>query len=296
MRRDLVGIELALAAGLLFGLVSVAAKGANVDPLVTGGAAYLLAGIVLAATLRGMRIERRDWPKVLAMSLLGGALAPALLFFGLDRVAAVTASILLTLEMAFTAILATIFLHERTRGLALLGLALLFAAAILASLPTADQGQSTLVGVALVAGAALGWGIDNTVSTRLVGAYRPHQLVAIKGLIGGAAALLLGAALGASPRMSAGDALRIAFIGLLGIGASIVLFYHALGRIGATRTSAIFLPIAALAGVLGARLLLGEPIRSNQWLALGLVATGLLLLTRRPDAPGDPAREGGQRR
>ena len=277
MRRDLQGAPLAIAAALLFGLVSVAAKSTAAHPLLKAGIAYLIAGLVLSTTPRRIRIGPRDWPKVLAMSLLGGAIAPTLLFIGLDRTTAATASILLTLEMVFTAVLATVFLRERTRGRALVGIALLFLAALLAGVPTADAGSTTLAGAALVAAAALGWGIDNTISAKLVGAYRPQQLVAIKGLVGGSAALTVAVARGADLTMGALDLARVAFVGLLGVGASILLFYGALGRIGATRTTAIFIPVAALAGVAGGWLILREPIGWQHTLAAGLVVAGVLL-------------------
>lgn len=272
------GTVLALGAAILFGLVSVAAKGVHLNAIAKGAIAYLLAGLVLAITLRGVRVERKDWPTIVAMSLVGGAIAPALLFFGLDQVTVVTASLLLTLEMVFTAILATLFLHERTRGRALVGLALLFLAAILASVPTgANAGRNTIMGVLLVASAALGWGVDNTISAKLVGSYKPHNLVALKGLIGGGSALIVALLLRSSFTMDAGEAARVAFIGLLGVGASIVLFYHALSHIGATRTSAIFLPTSAVAGVLGGRILLGEPIGWTHVAAAVLIVAGILL-------------------
>lgn len=278
MRPPIQGSLLALGAAILFGLVSVAAKGATTHALVKGGLAYLLAGLALAPALRGIRIETRDGPAILAMSIVGGAAAPALLFFGLERASAVTTSILLTLEMVFTAILTTIFLRERTRGRAFAGIAVLFLAAVLASLPVGGSGGSTTpLGIVLVAGAAFGWGIDNTISTKLVGSYKPHHLVAIKGLIGGGIALLIAALIGADFTIRATDAARIAFVGLLGIGASIVLFYHALARIGATATSAIFLPASALAGVVGARALLGEAIAWTHVAGAALVILGILL-------------------
>ena len=76
----------------------------------------------------------------------------------------------------------------------------------------------------------------------------------------------------------------LGFIGLLGIGASTVLFYHALQRQGATRTSAIFLPATALTGVLAGAILLKEPIGALEAAAVVLVAAGTILSTRSPKA------------
>lgn len=281
MRRDVQGVLLALAAALLFGLVNVAARASTVPPLVMSAYAYLLAGILLAPTLRGVRIGARDRPKVAAIALLGGALAPALLFYGLQRARASDASILLTLEMVFTAILAALFLRERVRPRAWLGVVLLFVGALLMALRTASaSGETTLVGAGLVAAAALGWGVDNTLSAKLVGSYKPHQLLALKGLLGGAAGLAAALLVSEPLRVAPSELRNIAYIGILGVGASVLLFYHALRQIGATLTSSVFLPATALAGVMGAALLLGENLTRWHVLALGLAVSGVLLVSR----------------
>lgn len=278
MQRGTGGVILALGAACLFGLVGVVAKGATTHALVKGGLAYLLAGAALSFTLRGARIDRRDLPAIAAMSIVGGAAAPALLFFGLEHVTAVTTSLLLTLEMVFTAILAMIFLGERVRGRALAGLVILFIAAALASLPTGGTGgRTTILGIAMVTAAALGWGVDNTISTRLVGTYKPQHLVALKGVIGGGSALILALSFGAAFDMRPPDAARIVFIGILGVGLSVLLFYQALARIGATRTSAIFLPASTIVGVAGGRVILGEPLGWTHAVAALLVILGVAL-------------------
>lgn len=242
MRASTLGILLALAGAVLFGLVSVAARASTLPPLILGAYAYLLAGALLVLVSRGAPIARRDWGKVAVMALVGGALAPALLFFGLQSARASDASILLTLEMVFTALLAALFLRERVR--------------------------------------AAGWGIDNTVSARLVGAYPPAKLVAIKGLLGGGAALAAALAL-RQPMSVAWPELRyVAYIGILGVAASILLFYHALRRLGATVTSGLFLPATALAGVAGGWFFLREDVTALTGAAAIIALVGAVLVAR----------------
>lgn len=279
MRAPTQGILLSLGAAILFGLVSVSARQSTLPPLVLGGYAYLLAGLLLTITLRGARIDRRDWGKIATMSLVGGALAPALLFFGLRQSTASDASILLTLEMVFTALLAAVILRERARPRAWLGIALLFASAVLVALSaTGASGGTTVLGAILVGLAAFGWGIDNTVSAKLVGVYEPHKLLAIKGLVGGTTSLLVALAIGQDLRVPANELDNVAYIGAFGIGTSILLFYHALRRIGATLTSSLFLPTAALAGVLGGWLLLGETLTITHAVAGVFALAGILLV------------------
>jgi drug/metabolite transporter (DMT)-like permease len=300
MRASTQGTLRALLAALLFGLVNVAARASTLPPIMKGAYAYLLAGLLLAVTLRGIRIKPRDWPNLLTMSLVGGALAPALLFFGLEHTTAADASILLTLEMVFTAILAAIVLGERMRRLTWVGIGLLFASALTIAYATSThEDTTTLSSAALVGLAALGWGIDNTVSAKLVSAaekraaettdgssnaYLPHQLIAFKGLIGGSAALVVAVILGDTLALPLAEIKYVAYIGILGVGASILLFYHALQRIGATLTSSLFLPTTAIAGVLGGGLLLHERLTGAHVVSAALALAGIFLVSRQPAA------------
>lgn len=287
MRATSQGILLALLAAMLFGLVNVAARASSLPPLAMTAYAYLLAGLLFAPTLRRMRIERRDWPKLAGMSLAGGALAPVLLFYGLERARAADASLLLTLEMVSTAILAASFLRERVRPAAWLGIALLFGAAIAIARTVADGGAggTTLMGAALVLLAAVSWGVDNTISARLVGRYAPHQLLAIKGLAGGSAALVAAAMMGVSLALPPEEIRYVAYIGILGVGGSILFFYHALRRVGATLTASLFIPATALVGVLGGWAILHERLTLLHALAAALALAGVVLIARSARSP-----------
>ena len=286
MAKEGQGVVLALFAAASFGLVNVAARGLPFHPLLLTGITYLLAGVALAPFLRGFRADRVDFVRILAMSLVGGAVAPTLLFLGLHRTSASSASLILTLEMVFTTILAAAFLGERARGRSLAGLALLFfASAIVAWTSAQGDAGTSLLGAILVASAALGWGIDNTLSARLVGSYKPHHILAVKGIVGGGSALAIALVLRASLDAGPSAWARVAFIGLVGIAASVLLFYHALQRIGATRTSALFLPMTALAGVSGAALFLGERLLPQHAVAMLLVAAGVWLLHSQSPKP-----------
>lgn len=273
------GLLLSVVAGASFGLVSIAARGSTIHPLVQSGSAYFLAGLALTPTLSTLRVAPRDWFLLLVVAVVGGAVAPAFLFFGLKQATAGAASVILTLEMVSTAVLAVIFLRERLRWREALAFVMLFAGSVLiaTSQPADATGRTTIAGAALVAAAALGWGVDNTLSARLVGSYRPYHLVAVKGLVGGALALLAGLASSGGPAGTLSDAARIAFIGLVGICGSVVLFYFALQRIGATRTTAVFLPTSTLTGLLGAVVFRGEQTGPILGIASVLVVTGAIL-------------------
>ncbi|MFA5945076.1 MAG: DMT family transporter [Candidatus Thermoplasmatota archaeon] len=279
-RRRWLGIGMALTSAILFGAVNAVAKDGSVDPLVLTGLTYVIAGLVALPFATSFRPERRDLPILAAMAATGGFLAPAALFFGLQSTAASDASLLLTADMLFTVVLARVALGERPGPRAMLGIGLLFVAAVAIAASAAGDGESTLGGVLLVLLAALGWAIDNVLGARLMGRHKAHHLLVVKGLGGGALALGLAIALGHGLAVPTASWPGILFIGVLGIGASAFAFYVALGAIGAARASAILWPAVALTGVAAGAILLHEPLTWVHGLAGALVVAGVLLVAR----------------
>ncbi|HEX2066508.1 MAG TPA: DMT family transporter, partial [Candidatus Thermoplasmatota archaeon] len=257
-RAKVAGLALAAGSGFLYGAINVLAKPLDLHPLAKGWVAYLSAAALLAPSLRGFRVARGDGWRVLAMALSGATIAPALLFYGLERAAAADAGLLLTLELVTTAVLAMLLLGERFNAREGVGLAALLGAAACVALASASRaGASTLAGALLVLGAAVAWGVDNAVSTRLAGTYAVRPLIAAKGLLGGLA-LLAAALLARAPLPTPGPGVAMAALGMASVGLSSLLFYTALRRVGAARTSAMNVATTGLVGAAGGALLLGE--------------------------------------
>lgn len=279
--RSRNGIALALGAALLFGCVNAAARAAitmGLDPLWAAGLAYVAGGLVLSPWLRAARIERAEWPRFAIVVAAGAVAGPLLLYEGLARSGAVVASLLLNLEMAFTAALAFVLLRERLRGWReFAGLALIGGGAVLVSLASTPGGTTALLGAALVAGAALAWGIDNVASTPLAQRHDPRALIAWKTLVGGAVVLVISFGVAGVPRAPA-FALALALgAGIVGVAISSVLFYAALARIGATRTVVLF-SASSLVGALAGHFVLGEPFGILHVAALCVILAGMTLV------------------
>lgn len=277
-----LGVAFALGAAVLFGFVNTAAKASlnlGLAPLWAVGLSYLAGGLLLAPLLWRTRIARADAPRFGVVVIAGAIAAPLLLYHGLARASAVDASLLLTLEMPFTATLAGILLGERARGMELAGLLLVAAAAVLVAVAAGSAGSSAPLGVALVGLAALGWAVDNAASTPLARRYRATGLIAWKTALGGVA--ILGAALALVGLPGGGwRALALAAgAGVAGVAVSSVLFYLALARIGATRTTVLF-STSALVGTAAGRLILGEPLTPFHGAAAVLAVAGIWLVAR----------------
>ncbi|MEA3144043.1 MAG: hypothetical protein QOG31_1367 [Thermoplasmata archaeon] len=276
-----LGLLLAGVSGVLYGAITVASKAAHAHPLAKGTVSALAAGLALAPFLVGFRVEAKrrghDLWRMGAMSLLGGALAPALILYGLQWTTAVHAGLLLTLELVATGLLALLFLHESITPRHGIGLLALLGAAVCVAFADSGSGHSTPLGLALVGLSALAFSLDNAVSTTLTGGYKPWHLIAVKSL---GAAPVLGLAWwlvgGSAPERLLDWGLLVG-VGVVGVGGSSVLFYMALRSIGAARTAAINIPISGLAAAAGGALL-GEHIGWLDGVALALVAGGIGLL------------------
>ncbi len=275
-------VAAALGAAALFGLSVPAGKAllSVTDPWLLAGVLYLGSGVSLGAFRLARRADtgeaglaRNDWPWLAAAIVAGGVIAPVLLMFGLARVSAAEAALLLNHEGVFTALVAWVVLREHVdRRIAAGMLAIATGAIVLSWNP--GEAVRWRAGAVLVAGACLGWAIDNNL-TRRVSASDPVQIASLKGLVAGGVNITIALALGASmprPRTLA----LAALVGLVSYGVSLVLFVRALRDLGAGRTSAYFSTapfVGALAGVLA----LHEPVTARLIVAATLMAVGVWL-------------------
>jgi drug/metabolite transporter (DMT)-like permease len=195
---------LAIGAALLFGLSTPAAKaiGGNVHPLLLAGLLYLGSGIGLGTIIlfgqrHGVRLKSPDLPWLLATVVFGGALGPALLMWGLTQTTGSAASLLLTLEGVFTALIAWVVFREPFNRRIGLGMASIFLGAVLLALRT-PSGHAETLGALAVAGACLSWAIDNNCTSKIADV-EALTLASIKGVVAGATntalALVAGGAL-----------------------------------------------------------------------------------------------------
>ncbi|MEA3200372.1 MAG: hypothetical protein QOE90_1800 [Thermoplasmata archaeon] len=288
MRPRTWGVLAALAAAATFAAVNVAGRfalGRGVQPLWMAAFTYLGGGLLMLPHARRAKLAPAERLRMGLVILCGAVAAPLLLFFGLQRTGAADASLVLNLEMGATTVLAIAFLRERLGMAEALGVALLAAGAIVVSAASGARGGSTLVGVLLVAGAALLWAMDNTLSTPLSRTHDPRALIAVKTLGGGVVVLSAALVLAGAP---GGDPLAWAVAlasGAVGVAVSSVLFYVALARIGAARTTALF-ATSGLFGVTLAALALREPLTAAHFVAAALCVLGagaLLVRTDRTD-------------
>ena len=269
----------ALLAALLFGASTPLSKAllSAVGPLTLAGLLYLgaAAGALPFAFRGGSPELRRDLRqrRLLAFAVVfGGGVAPVLLLLGLKAAPAASVSLWLNLEIVATAFLAWAFFHEDLDRRTLLAAGLVLAGGIVLAAP---EGVAGWKAGALVAGACLGWGLDNNL-TALVSGFTPAQTTVAKGLIAGTVNLALGLLLG--QRLPGLPLVAAALgVGAVSYGCSIMLYIFGAQQLGATRSQLLFASSPFL-GMLLAWTVFREHIQLGQLWAAPCIASGLFLM------------------
>ncbi|HQS01343.1 MULTISPECIES: DMT family transporter [unclassified Polaromonas] len=266
---------LALLAATLFGVSTplVQYLGRGLGPLTT--AALLYAGAALAGALlrKGRQqeasLQRSDGRRLLAVVAFGAVIGPVALAWGLQRTSGASASLMLTLEALFTALLAW-RLYRETLGLRVwVAMALLLAGGAVLVLDQARLGGAQLAGLLAVLVATAAWGMDNTLS-RALAERDPGQVVLVKAALGATVTALL-ALVFAEPAPALAAAAGLLAVGATGYGLSLRFYLLAQRAFGAARTGSVF----AFAPFIGAVLALALGDRSvSMWMGAG----GLLML------------------
>ena len=282
-RPALRGGLIALTAAVLFGISTplVQRFGAGVGSFTT--AALLYAGAALIGALlrrpieREARVQRSDARRLGLMALFGAVIGPVALAWGLQRTSGASASLMLTLEAVFTAVLARLWYRETLDPRVILAMALLTLGGMALVLDRASNGgggAGQMLGLLAVMTATAAWGVDNTLS-RAVADRDPGQVVMFKGALGAAATTLVAVGFG-EPLPALWPALALLVVGATGYGLSLRFYLLAQRAFGAARAGSVF-AFAPFVGALFA-FLLGER-GGSAWMLAGavLMAAGIVL-------------------
>lgn len=257
---------LALLAAALFGLSTplVQGFGAGVGPFTTAallyGGAALVAAVMRRPATREAQLRRGDLPRLVAMASMGAVVGPVALAWGLQRTSGSSASLMLTLEAVFTALLAWRWYGETLDRRVIVAVTLLLVGGVVLVLEQGLVGQVQLLGLLAVTVATVAWGIDNTLS-KGVADRDPGQVVLVKAVLGTLATVPMGW-LWNEPVPGLGPALALLAVGATGYGLSLRFYLLAQRAFGAARTGSVF-AFAPFIGALGA-FALGD--RSGSWL------------------------------
>ena len=278
-----LGVGSALLAALLFGASTPAVKLLSADIGANAGAALLYGGsglgllvLLLIKRLRGEHIAPIAAGARLRFAgaiVAGGVVAPVLLLLGLRATAASTASLLLNLEGVLTALIAWVVFKENADRRVVLGMVAIVVGGVVLSVDS-NGAFAFDVGALFVAGACLGWAIDNNL-TQAASSADPMLVAGLKGLVAGAVNGGIAVAL-AQPFPAASSAALTMGAGFCGYGLSLTFFVLGLRHLGTARTGAYF-GAAPFVGALLSIVFLHEPFGWRLVVAGGLMGLGLWL-------------------
>jgi len=266
---------LALLAAVLFGVSTPLVQhfGAGLGVFTT--AALLYGGAAVMGAVFRQRVDKEaqlvksDLPRLLSMAAFGAVLGPVALVWGLQHTSGTSASLMLTLEALFTALLARLLYEETMGSRVWVAMLLLLAGGIALVLDQGGSHGAQLWGLLAVFVATAAWGADNTLS-RPLAERDPGQVVMGKAAIGAVATLLLAVLFG-DPVPAVGVAIVLFVIGATGYGLSLRFYLLAQRAFGAARTGSVF----AFAPFIGAGFAIAMGDRSGSWaMAIG----GLLMM------------------
>ena len=146
MKNTTLGFLAALGATVIYGLNHTIAK--NVMPVYISPFGFILLRVLGAAILfwiasifvKHERIERKDWPRLIACSFLGMVINMLAFFKGLELSTPVNSSVIITISPIIVFIFSAILLREKIKLIRSVGILFGFVGALILVLYTAKTG------------------------------------------------------------------------------------------------------------------------------------------------------------
>jgi drug/metabolite transporter (DMT)-like permease len=244
---------------------------------------YALVGvlflIVLVAT-GGWRIARRDWPRMLFVSLAGFAAYNLGSAFGFERINAGTGSLIIGTQPLLIALIGTLAAGERLTPATAAGLAIGFAGIVFLvwnDLGMTGEPLQFLTGCAMIFVSGTCWAIYAVASKPLAQRYGSLPTTALSVVITSLAlVLLLGrpATLTTLAEMTPRLWLEMAYLVVFVTALTMVTWNYGSARLPAAAAGA-FLYLVPPIGVMAGALMLGERVTPGMVIGGGLILTGV---------------------
>jgi drug/metabolite transporter (DMT)-like permease len=252
--------------------------------------AFRVAGAALAfiliGALRGRigSIQKRDWPLLIASSLLGVVLNQWLFVKGLSLTSVINATLLGTLIPVFTLLVSIALRTDRVSLRRIIGICLAAAGVLYLIGPErAEFSSATRLGDLLIVTNSLCYGAYIVISKDLMKRYSALTVITWIFIVGSVATVPFGAmSVSHAPLADLRPAiwLAIVYIVLVPTVGAYYLNAWALGRV-APSTVAVYIYLQPLIAFSLAPLLLGEKLSWRTLVAASLIFAGVLVVTRR---------------
>jgi drug/metabolite transporter (DMT)-like permease len=243
----------------------------------------LLLGIATLATVvrrTGAKLPaRRDLLRLVGVGIVGFGVSIGAQFVGTDKSNALNGTLVTSASPAFILVFAALILRERltVQRIAAVALATI-GVVVIVDLSKADFRSETFVGNAILALAALTWGLYS-VLVRLVSARLDTLIVTLVAFVGGLI-VTVPAALLELPQRRVGDInvwiiLGILYLGVISTAVAMWLWNRAFALVDASVASLFFFAQPLVGALLSA--LVGQEMTPTLWVGSILIILGVLL-------------------
>ncbi len=281
-------VSISLIWGSSFLFISIALEA--VEPgLITWGRIALGAAVLNVFPRARVRIQRADWPRLLALSAVWVAVPFTLFPLAEQHINSAVTGMLNGSTPIFAAVAAGVIARRLPGRVRVIGLAIGLAGVVLISLGQGGEGDNAWLGIVMVLGASACYGVAANVAVPLQQRYGSLPLMARMLALAAFWTLPGGLLSVGDSAWEVGPAASVVVIGALGTGLAFVIMGTLVGAVGATRASLItyLIPVVAL--------LLGVAFKDDEVTVLavagvGLVIVGAVLASREERALPDPIR------
>lgn len=229
------------------------------------------------------RIQRADIPMLLVIAILGVTINTSAIAFGTQLIPAAVASLIVTGNPVFTAIISRILVGEPMTGRKILGVIIAFSGFLIVLLYGGQEAEFSIqnaLGVLITMGGPLAWAFYTVLSKPLQGRYDPVQFVGVTTIAGSLPLLpflLINTELITVTRtFGPTQWLALTVSAVLALVVAYLLWYRGLSILEPTQI-AVYVYMVPVFGALGAWLLLGERITIFVLLGGLTILTGVII-------------------
>ena len=264
-----------------FSVIKIAMR--DFPELAFNASRLVVASAVFAAAMwiqgdRPSTLTRRDWIRLLIVGVIGTGLYQLCFLAGVKRTSVGNASLITGSSPVVIALLTAMVGHERIPPLRWAGIALAMLGLYFV-VGGVSFGAESRTGDLLVITSMICWSIYSVASRPLLETHSALMVTGVSFMTGTVLYLIVGSPVLLATDWSAisrGSWIAMAISGVLALSVSYLIWYSAIKKLGATRTS-VYNYLTPIVAMIIAAIWLSEPVRGNQLLGAAAILAGLAI-------------------
>lgn len=239
------------------------------------------------------RVDRADVPRLLIIALLGVTINTSAIAFGTQLIPAAVASLIVTGNPVFTAIISRILVGEPLTGRKILGVVIAFTGFLIVLFYGGQEAEFSIqnaLGVMITMGGPLAWAFYTVLSKPLRGRYEPTQFVGMTTIVGALPlvpfAVFNTELITVTRTFEPTQWLALTVSAVLALVVAYLFWYRGLSILEPTQI-AVYVYLVPVFGALGAWILLGERITIFVLVGGLTILTGVIITNTTRSGPVD---------